>query len=97
MSTGRDRRRRRDRAARGQYRVVFAEDEAARRAERVRKRKRRRVTAYSLFVTGGLVAVSHLLEHLGVIRLMNPTAEDLLLGYPMASVLLVAGAISLGP
>lgn len=97
MSSGRDRRRRRERTDRGQYRVVFAEDEAARRAERVRKRRRRRVTAYSLFAAAGLVAASHLLEHLGVIRLMNPTAEDLLLGYPMAGVLLVVGAISLGP
>lgn len=74
-----------------------AQTYAAARAERLRLRKRRRVTAYRLFAAAGIVATSHLLEHLGVIRLFDSTAEDLLVGFPTAGLLAVAGAIALGP
>ena len=93
----RGRRQRDRRIATGQADAVAAQAEAAARAERLRLRKRRRAAAYSLFAAAGIVAASHVLEHLGVIRLFNPTAEDLLLGYPTAGVLAVVGAISLGP
>lgn len=61
-----------------------------------KKKQAKRRTAYALMVLALVVAVSHLLEHLDVIQILpNPAAQDLLLGYPTAGILLVIGLILL--
>ena len=56
------------------------------------KRRRRRVTAYSLMGLGVLVAGSHVLSHAGLFQLLpNPSMEDLLIGYPTGGILVVVG------
>ncbi len=57
------------------------------------RQRRRHIAAYVLFALAVLIAVTHLLEHWGVFQLMAPTLQDLLLGWPMAGVLGIAGAI----
>lgn len=61
-----------------------------------RRRRRRQVLATVLFGLAGLVLVSHLLEHVGVLRLMSPAAQDILVGYPTAGLLAIVGGIMLG-
>lgn len=75
-------------------RVEQAETEARREAWEKRRRKRR--LAWVFIALGMVVGVSHLLEHLDVIEVLpNPTAQDLLLGYPTAGLLIVIGLIML--
>jgi len=75
-------------------RVQQTEAEARRAAWEKRRRKRR--LAWVLISLGAVVGVSHLLEHLDVIQVLpNPTAQDLLLGYPTAGLLIVIGLIML--
>lgn len=59
---------------------------------------RRRVISWSLFVLAGFVAVQHLFAHAGFQPLpFSMGWQDLLVGYPTAAVLAVAGAIALDP
>lgn len=59
---------------------------------------RRRVLSWSLFGLAGIVAVQHLVAHAGFRPLpISMGWQDLLVGYPMAAVLAVAGAIALDP
>ncbi len=68
------------------------QDEAAERRQEWEKRRNRSRTAYILMVVGVVVAGSHILEHLGVIRLLpNAALQDILIGYPTAGVLVVLG------
>lgn len=70
--------------------------EAAARRDAWDKRRRKRRLAWVFFALGAVVGVSHLLEHLDVIQVLpNPTAQDLLLGYPTAGLLIVIGLIML--
>ena len=43
-----------------------------------------------------VVAISHMLEHLGKFQLMSPAAEDIFIGWPMALALLIIGGILWG-
>ena len=43
-----------------------------------------------------MVAVTHILEHAGVFQVMSPGLQDLLIGYPTAGIIAVAGGIVLG-
>ena len=52
--------------------------------------------AFILFGLAILVAVGHIFEHGGAIRLMSPGLQDLLIGYPTAGLLAIMGAIRLG-
>lgn len=61
-----------------------------------RRQRRRRVLAMVLFGVAALVVASHLLEHLGVLRLMSPTAQDVFVGYPTAGLLAIFGGILWG-
>lgn len=59
---------------------------------------RRRVTSWSLFVLAGFVVVQHLVAHAGFRPLpFSMGWQDLIVGYPMAAVLAVAGLIALDP
>lgn len=70
--------------------------EAESRREAWEKRRRKRRLAWVFIALGAIVGVSHLLEHLDVIQVLpNPTAQDLLLGYPTAGLLIVIGLVML--
>lgn len=59
---------------------------------------KRRVLSWTLFVLAISVAVQHLVAHAGFRPLpLSMGWQDLLLGYPMAAFLAVAGAIALDP
>lgn len=73
----------------------LAQEAAAYRAQWQRK-QRRKVLAYVLFALAPIIVITHILEHVGVFQLFNPRLEDLLIGYPTALVMMVAGAIALG-
>jgi hypothetical protein len=69
----------------------------AARQRKLRDLRRRRVWAGSLFGAAGVVAVSHVAEHLGAFTVWRPGVDDFIIGYPTAIGLLVLGAIKLGP
>jgi hypothetical protein len=57
----------------------------------------RRIAGWSLAGVGLLVAGSHVITHLGYFQVLpRVELQDLLMGYPMAGVLFVAGIILLG-
>lgn len=60
------------------------------------RRRRRRGVAIGLFVLAPIIAVTHILEHLGAFQVMKPAAEDIFIGWPMAFALLVIGGILWG-
>lgn len=68
------------------------EKAAERRRQHLRGRRRSRI-AYVLFGLAVLVAGSHIVEHLGVFQLLSPGWQDLLIGYPTAGILAVAGGM----
>lgn len=88
------RRRSRPAAAAGDAQAV--QTAADQRRARQRERTRRRTLAVGLFSLAIGLAVSHLLEHAGVFQVMSPGLQDLLIGYPAAGVLAIAGGIVLG-
>ena len=57
--------------------------------------RRRRVLGWSLVTLGVLLAVSHWLQHVQLYTLVPQGVADLLLGYPMAALLGVGGAMVL--
>ena len=69
----------------------------AARQRKLRDLRRRRIWAGSLFGAAGVVAVSHVAEHLGAFTVWRPGVDDFIIGYPTAIALLVLGAIKLGP
>lgn len=72
--------------------AVERDPESARRA-RARTRRRRNAAARVLFAAGAAVGLQHLGFHLAG----SPSAlSDVLIGYPTAGVLVVAGAFALG-
>lgn len=59
---------------------------------------KRRVLSWSLFSLAALVAVQHLVAHAGWRPVpISMGWQDILIGYPMAIVLAVAGGIALDP
>ena len=98
----RDRREKQEVRRRGLGRAKRAQADRAektetdRRRETWEKRRLKRRLAYVLMVLGALVGVSHVLEHMDVFEILpNPTAQDLLLGYPTAGLLIVVGLVLL--
>lgn len=57
---------------------------------------RRHIAAFSMWALAVILAVSHIFEHTGTLRLMSPGLEDILIGWPMAGVLAVSGAFVYG-
>ena len=99
--SSRDDRRKREAKAKRAHEAVKREGAAAARPdpetarrERIRVRRRRRIVSRSLFVAAGVVGVQHLGFHLAG---SASGLSDVLVGYPTAIGLLVAGGIALGP
>jgi len=59
---------------------------------------RRRVTSWALFVVAFVMAVQHLVAHLGYRPVpMNMGQQDILIGWPMAGVLALVGLMTIDP
>lgn len=88
---------RRDRAHEARARETQAAQEKAASVKKLSPRAymRRRVLGWSLIALGILVLTTHLIEHLGFFSIASPGVEDLLAGYPMAAVLILAGVFTL--
>jgi hypothetical protein len=67
------------------------------RQQKLRDLRKRQWTAGVLFTAGGVVGISHIMEHAGVFHVFSSGADDLVMGYPMALLLVVFGAVRLGP
>ncbi|WP_099041865.1 hypothetical protein [Mycobacterium neglectum] len=59
-----------------------------------RRERRRRVTGWLLVVAGSAMACAHIIAHLSQLKVVGP--QDVLLGYPMAAAMILAGFITLG-
>lgn len=59
-----------------------------------RRVRRRRVTGWLLVVAGGLMAVVHMVTHLG--RLQLVWYQDAIMGYPMAAIVILGGFMLVG-
>jgi hypothetical protein len=59
-----------------------------------RRERRRRVFGWVLVAVGTAMAVVHMVTHLGRLKIVG--YQDLLLGYPMAAMLVVAGFMVVG-
>ncbi|PZS03621.1 MAG: hypothetical protein DLM56_08570 [Pseudonocardiales bacterium] len=73
-----------------------AQAKAAERRRRYQSWRRRRIATALLLGLAGIVAVSHLLEHLDVLRVMSPGWQDLLIGYPTAGLIAIVALVVLG-
>lgn len=88
---------------RRQYEQLTAAEQRRRDAQadidrQLRRWPRRRIAAWALFVLGGLVAIQHIIAHAGFRPIpVSMGWQDLLIGYPMAGVLLIAGLFVLEP
>lgn len=58
--------------------------------------RRQRILGWSLVGLALFIFVTHLLEHLQIIKVAPQGVEDLLIGFPMAALLGIAAAIILG-
>ena len=52
--------------------------------------------AITLWIVAAVMAVAHFFEHAGTFRVMANGAQDLLLGWPMAAMLALVGAVTYG-
>ncbi|WP_285031700.1 hypothetical protein [Mycolicibacterium sp. lyk4-40-TYG-92] len=59
-----------------------------------RRERRRRAAGWLLVGVGAVMALVHMVTHLGRFALVG--YQDLLMGYPMAAVLILAGFILIG-
>lgn len=89
-------RRRRKRYYLSATKNIHAEAQAARRRQQRRRKTVHRVAGGCLMGLAGVVAVTHMAEHLGFLHVMSPGLQDLFIGYPTAGVLLLVAVIVLG-
>ena len=74
-----------------------AQASAAKKKQRsLRSIRARKVVGISLLGLAVVVAGTHFMEHLDMIRFASQGFEDLFAGYPMAAALALIGAIILG-
>jgi hypothetical protein len=59
-----------------------------------RGERRRRIFGWVLVAIGTVMAVIHMVAHLGRLKIIG--YQDLLIGYPMAAVLILAGFLLVG-
>jgi hypothetical protein len=59
-----------------------------------RRERRRRILGWVLVALGTLMAAAHMVAHLGRLKIVG--YQDLLMGYPMAAVLVLAGFMVVG-
>lgn len=57
--------------------------------------RRRRALAWSLIGLGVVVFLQHLISHAGFFTLISPGWDDIVAGYPLAGVLVIAGGVLL--
>ena len=89
-------RKRRDAAAEGRARQTqAAQHRAETKKVSVEQYRRRRVLGWTLVALGVVTGVQHLLSHWGLFNVISRGWDDLAVGYPMAALLGVAGAIVL--
>ena len=62
----------------------------------LQRQHRRHLIAYAMFALAAVIAVGHFFEHWGAVELMAPALQDLLIGWPMAGLLAVSGAMIYG-
>lgn len=61
-----------------------------------RQRQAKRWVGVGLMAFAVIVAIAHVFEHAGSLRLMSPAASDLFIGWPTAAMIFVFGAILYG-
>lgn len=61
-----------------------------------RRRLVLKAAGWALMAVGVIMALAHMVEHLGRLQLMSEGLQDLLIGYPMAGLLFVAGLVMIG-
>jgi hypothetical protein len=59
-----------------------------------RRERRRRILGWALVAIGTVMAIVHMVTHLGRLKMVG--YQDLLIGYPMAAMLVLAGFIVVG-
>lgn len=97
MSASESRSRRDHRKNEQRRREVRTEPQAARNKAAEYRRKRRTIRlGQALMALGGLIAVVHLLGHLGAFSVQPSGWQDLAVGYPTAGVIFLGGAIAAG-
>lgn len=87
--------RRRDAGERDAYEARRLQANAALRRE-LRHNSRRHVIAYVMWAVAGIMAIGHFFEHLGTFTIVSSGFEDLVLGWPMAMLIAVAGVFVYG-
>ena len=60
------------------------------------RHRRRHAIAFILYGVAAILAVSHAFEHFGTFTVMSPGLSDLLIGWPMAALMALTGAIIYG-
>jgi di/tricarboxylate transporter len=60
------------------------------------KRTRRWKAGVALMLFGAVMALVHVFEHAGALTILGGHADDLFLGWPMAGLIVVAGAVVMG-
>ncbi len=58
------------------------------------RERRRRIAGWVFVAVGAAMAVIHMITHLGRLRIIG--LQDLLIGYPMAGVLILGGFLLVG-
>jgi hypothetical protein len=88
--------RRRDKSAEARARETqAAQKQAETRKMTLAAYRRWRILGWTLVGMGVIVGVQHLISHLGVFNLISPGVDDIVVGYPMAGALGVAGILVL--
>ncbi len=59
-----------------------------------RRLRRRRMAGWALVVVGAVMGIAHMITHLGRLHLLG--YQDLLIGYPMAALLVFVGFALVG-
>jgi len=83
-----------------------ARNEAARDTQRLqqaaelrrdfKRRQRRHVMAYTLWIIAAVIAIGHFFEHAGTVQIVSASFQDLAIGWPMAGLLAIAGGVIYG-
>ncbi len=60
------------------------------------KRRRRHAIAYAMFTVAAVMAITHVFAHAGSVTVLAQGWQDLLLGWPMAGMIAISGAIVYG-
>lgn len=61
-----------------------------------KRRQRRHVAAYALWIIAAIIAIGHFFEHAGTVQIVSASFQDLAIGWPMAGVLAIAGGVIYG-